>query len=91
LMPYIEREVAAGTRLYAIVRHVLGLFHAVPGARLFRRHLATYATKAGADVGVFREALALISPNSSADPNSDRLPSYVTTPSASLSAAAGRY
>jgi len=60
LFPYIERELARGTRLYAIVRHVLGLFHAVPGARAFRRHLATEAVKAGAGVATFRDALALV-------------------------------
>jgi tRNA-dihydrouridine synthase A len=60
LMPYIERECARGTRLYAIVRHVLGLFHAVPGARAFRRHLATQAVKPGAGVATFRDALAQV-------------------------------
>ena len=40
LIPYIERELAHGTRLHAITRHLHGLFHAVPGARAFRRHLA---------------------------------------------------
>ncbi len=58
LIPYIEREVTQGVRLYAIVRHVLGLFHAVPGARAFRRHLAEQAVKPGADAQVFRDALA---------------------------------
>ena len=60
LVPYIEREVARGTRVYAIVRHVLGLFQGVPGARAFRRHLATEATKASADARVFEQALALV-------------------------------
>jgi tRNA-dihydrouridine synthase A len=60
LIPYIDRETARGTRLYAIVRHVLGLFHGVPGARAFRRHLATEAVKGGAGAAVFREALALV-------------------------------
>jgi tRNA-dihydrouridine synthase A len=60
LIPYIERELAAGTRLYAIVRHVLGLFHAVPGARAFRRMLATEAVRPGAGVDVFARALDLI-------------------------------
>lgn len=58
LVPYLEREVAAGVRLYAVVRHVLGLFHAVPGARAFRRHLAEEAVKPGAGAQVFRDALA---------------------------------
>jgi len=61
LIPYIERELAAGTRLYAIVRHVLGLFHAVPGARAFRRLLATEAVRPGAGADVFVHALDLIS------------------------------
>ncbi len=60
LIPYIERELAAGTRLYAIVRHVLGLFHAVPGARAFRRLLATEAVRPGADIEVFVRAVELI-------------------------------
>ena len=48
LIPYIERELAKGVRLHAITRHVLGLFRGVPGARAFRRHLATEAVKPGA-------------------------------------------
>jgi tRNA-dihydrouridine synthase A len=60
LIPYIERELARGTRLHAITRHVLGLFRGVPGARAFRRHLATHAVQAGADVATFRDALALV-------------------------------
>ena len=41
MIPYIERELARGVRLNSIVRHMLGLFPGVPGARAFRRHLAT--------------------------------------------------
>ena len=60
LIPYIERETAAGVRLAAITRHVLGLFRAVPGARAFRRHLATEAVKPGASASVMADALALV-------------------------------
>jgi len=60
LIPYIERELARGVRLHAITRHVLGLFRGVPGARAFRRHLATEAVKTSADAVTFRVALALI-------------------------------
>jgi tRNA-dihydrouridine synthase A len=60
LIPYIEREIARGVRLHAITRHVLGLFHAVPGARAFRRHIATEAVKPGAGAAVLREALAQV-------------------------------
>ena len=47
-------------RLYAIVRHMLGLFHAVPGARAFRRHLATHGVTADAGAPVLRQALSLV-------------------------------
>jgi tRNA-dihydrouridine synthase A len=60
LVPYIERELAKGVRLYAIVRHVHGLFQAVPGARAFRRHLATEGVKPGAGAAVMADALALV-------------------------------
>jgi tRNA-dihydrouridine synthase A len=59
-LPYVERELAHGTRLHAMTRHVLGLFHGVPGARAFRRHIATHAVKPGADADVLREAIALV-------------------------------
>jgi tRNA-dihydrouridine synthase A len=60
LIPYIESELIKGTRLHAITRHVLGVFHGVPGARAFRRHLATEAVKSGAGVSVFVEAVEKI-------------------------------
>jgi tRNA-dihydrouridine synthase A len=60
LIPYIERELEKGVRLSAITRHVLGLFRAVPGARAFRRHLATQAVKPGAGAQVLADALALV-------------------------------
>ncbi len=60
LMPYIESELAKGARLHAITRHTLGLFRAVPGARAFRRHLATEAVKPGATTQVMADALARV-------------------------------
>jgi tRNA-dihydrouridine synthase A len=58
LLPYIEREMAKGVRLHAITRHVLGLFRAVPGARAFRRHLATEGVRPDASAAVLADALA---------------------------------
>jgi len=58
--PYVARELAHGTRLHAMTRHILGLFHAVPGARAFRRHIATHAVKPGAGVAVLHDALAQV-------------------------------
>jgi tRNA-dihydrouridine synthase A len=60
MMPYIERELAQGTRLHAITRHFVGAYHAVPGARAFRRHLAEHGVRPGAGVSVLREAIALV-------------------------------
>jgi tRNA-dihydrouridine synthase A len=60
LIPYLERELSKGARLHSITRHVLGLFRAVPGARAFRRHLATEAVKPGAGAAVMADALALV-------------------------------
>jgi tRNA-dihydrouridine synthase A len=66
MIPYIERELARGTRLSAITRHILGLFRGVPGARAFRRHLATEGVKPGAGTDVLVEALALVADRSPA-------------------------
>jgi tRNA-dihydrouridine synthase A len=60
LLPYVERERLRDTPLHAITRHVLGLFHGIPGARAFRRHVATQALKPGAGPEVLLQALALL-------------------------------
>jgi tRNA-dihydrouridine synthase A len=60
LIPYIERELALGTQLHAITRHVLGLFAGVAGARAFRRHLAVEGVKRHAVIATYRAALAHI-------------------------------
>ena len=60
MMPYIEKELAQGTRLHSITRHFVGAFHSVPGARAFRRHLAEHGVRAGADVSVLMDAVALV-------------------------------
>lgn len=65
MMPYIERELVAGTRLHSITRHLVGAFHGVPGARAFRRYLAENCTKAGAGTESLRAALALVNPRTS--------------------------
>jgi tRNA-dihydrouridine synthase A len=62
MMPYIEEQLAQGTRLHAITRHFVGAFHAVPGARAFRRHLSEHGVKAGAGIDVLRDAVALVGP-----------------------------
>jgi tRNA-dihydrouridine synthase A len=60
MLPYIERALGEGVRLNSIVRHMLGLFAGVPGARAYRRHLATAAVRPGAGCEVLEEALSLV-------------------------------
>jgi tRNA-dihydrouridine synthase A len=60
MLPYIEAELARGTRLHSITRHFVGAFHGLPGARAFRRHLAENAVKSGAGIGALRDAIALV-------------------------------
>src|SRR5580692_6829269 len=60
MMPYIESELAQGTRLHSITRHFVGAFHGVPGARAFRRHLAENGVRPGAGVEVLRDAIARV-------------------------------
>lgn len=58
---YIVGQLARGTPLHAITRHLLGAFNGRPGARLWRRHLSENAPRAGDDISVFDDALALVS------------------------------
>ena len=66
MMPYIERELANGTRLHSITRHLVGAFHGVPGARAFRRYLAENCIKPGAGTASLRAALDLVDPGAAA-------------------------
>jgi len=60
---YVEEQLARGVPLNAMTKHLLGMFNARPGARLFRRHLSENATRPGAGVAVLREALAHVMPH----------------------------
>jgi tRNA-dihydrouridine synthase A len=57
LLPYVERELAEGTPLKAITRHLMGLFNGLPGARAWRRHLSEAAHRPGAGTEVIHHAL----------------------------------
>lgn len=54
---YLARELAAGTHLAAMSRHMLGLFHGLPGARAWRRILTVEGVKSGAGLEVVDRAL----------------------------------
>jgi tRNA-dihydrouridine synthase A len=55
--PYMARQLAAGTRLAAMTRHMLGLFTGAPGARAWRRILTVEGVKPGAGLEVVDAAL----------------------------------
>jgi tRNA-dihydrouridine synthase A len=60
MLPYIEAQLAQGTRLHSMTRHFVGAFHGIKGARAFRRHLAENGVRAGAGVNVLVDAMALV-------------------------------
>jgi tRNA-dihydrouridine synthase A len=62
LLPYIEDRLADGAPLNAITRHILTLFHGMPGGRQWRRHLSEQAHRPGAGLSVVTDALALVPP-----------------------------
>jgi tRNA-dihydrouridine synthase A len=59
-VPYIRVQLDQGVPLSAMTRHLLGLFAGQPGARTFRRIVATEAVKPGATIDVIARALAEI-------------------------------
>jgi tRNA-dihydrouridine synthase A len=59
--PYVARQLARGTHLAAMTRHMLGLFHGAPGARAWRRILTVEGVKPGAGLEVIDAALAAVS------------------------------
>jgi tRNA-dihydrouridine synthase A len=59
-VPYVEAELSRGARLNQMTRHILGLFHAQPRARAFRRHLAENAHVDGAGIEVLLAARRII-------------------------------
>ena len=59
-IPYIKNQLGQGVRLHAMTRHILGLFHGIPGAKGWRRYISEKACKPTADESVVLEALKFI-------------------------------
>ena len=57
LRPYIEAELARGTSIKHMTRHILGLYQGEPGARSFRRILSEGAYLPGANWSLIEHAL----------------------------------
>jgi tRNA-dihydrouridine synthase A len=62
--PYLARELASGTHLAAMTRHMLGLFHGQRGARAWRRILTVEGVTPGAGLEVVDRALAAVATDS---------------------------
>ncbi len=58
MRPYLQRQARAGVPVRAVVRHMLGLFNGLPGARLWRRTLSDPRALERAGAGVLDLALS---------------------------------
>ena len=61
MLEHIDRELAEGTQLKHITRHMLGLYAGEPGARHWRRYLGHFVHKPDAGTEVVLEALEKVS------------------------------
>ena len=60
MVGYIEQRLAEGDYVTRVTRHMMGLFHAQPGGRLWRRVLSEDARRDGAGSEIIHEALAVV-------------------------------
>ena len=60
MLPYIEQHLATGAPLHHITRHMLGLYHAQAGGRIWRQILTVDGSKHGAGPEVIHKALAAV-------------------------------
>lgn len=59
-IPYIKEELASGTTLHSMTRHIHGLFLGCPNAKAWRRHLSENDNRADAGVDVVLNAAKLV-------------------------------
>lgn len=62
MLAYVEQQMSEGARFWHIVRHMLGLFQGVPGARQWRRLLSENGHLPTAKPELLEQALALVKP-----------------------------
>ncbi len=60
MLPYIEQHLQDGGKLIQVTRHMLGLFHDMPGGRMWRRYLSENAFKESAGVETVEHAYSLV-------------------------------
>jgi len=59
-IPYIEQELACGTPLHHMTRHILGLYKGQKGGKQFRRHLSENSYSKSAGIGVLLDAISYV-------------------------------
>jgi len=57
---YCEEQHAQGVSLSVLTRHLLGIWHNIPGAKQFRRHISEQSHRPGATASVIKDALEQI-------------------------------
>jgi tRNA-dihydrouridine synthase A len=60
LIPYVDKEISAGTPINRITRHILGLFQGQPGAKKWRRMLSEESHKSGSESSLISRAAAQV-------------------------------
>jgi tRNA-dihydrouridine synthase A len=60
MLPYIEGKLREGLPLHRITRHMLGLYHAQAGGRIWRQILSTEGCKAGAGIDTVLRAMRAV-------------------------------
>ena len=60
IYPYIERQLSQGMPLTKMIRHIIGLFHGEPNARLWRRYLSENAWRNSASMETLYQAERLV-------------------------------
>jgi tRNA-dihydrouridine synthase A len=60
MIPYARRIISEGNSLRALARHMLGLYHGTPRARLWRRMLSDAAQLKRNDPALLLEALDVV-------------------------------
>lgn len=62
-LPFLQQQLAKGIPLYAVTKHLLGLFHGQRGGKQFRRHLSENGHAKEAGLQVFLDALSYVRPS----------------------------
>ena len=58
MLPFIEKEMTDGHPMNRLTRHMLGLYHGVPGGRYFRRTLTEGVSKGRGDMAFLKKLIS---------------------------------